>query len=281
MLIRKLLLITPPLHGIGGSESGSQPSQVTSSLFTISNAYSPARPTSTQCCWDTLRHAQLYPLSHIRATGKTIPDALQPNSPDERMHRDPATLQDATPCPARHNAQQTEPATTQCQKYKPGTLTIPPLAQIIICHGRKGKHSKLPPPTQNHVQPPHPTPPPTKHAIPANNITKSQHTHPQKPSNHSTPKTSPVIPLHVTPFSVPMQKGKKTLTFMSAVVLRLTFSPVSTWSYWNDTLTMQSPQWSTSHLYIFLHSSGSLSHYSLSRIQVPQLRSHINQPSET
>ena len=232
-----------------------------------------------QSCSDTLCHAQLYPLSHVRATGKTIPDALQPNSPDERMYRDPAILQEATPCPARHNAQRTEPATTQCQKYKPGPLTIPPLVQITICHGQKGKHSKLPSPTPNHVQPPHPTPPPTKHAIPANNTTKSQHTHPPKPSNHSTPKTSPAIPLHVTPSRVPKQKGKNTHLHVSSSTssyLQPSFYLILLERYIN-----QSPQWSTSHLYIFLHSSGSLSHYSLSRIQVPQLRSHINQPSET
>ena len=162
-----------------------------------------------QSCSDTLCHAQLYPLSHVRATGKTIPDALQPNSPDERMYRDPAILQEATPCPARHNAQRTEPATTQCQKYKPGPLTIPPLVQITICHGQKGKHSKLPSPTQNHVQPPHPTPPPTKHAIPANNTTKSQHTHPPKPSDHSTPKTSPRNPLTRNTIPCAQAKGKR------------------------------------------------------------------------
>ena len=58
-----LLLITPPLHGIMSSESGSQASQVMSSLFTITNAYSPARPTSMQSCSDTLRHAQLPPVT--------------------------------------------------------------------------------------------------------------------------------------------------------------------------------------------------------------------------
>ena len=64
--------------------------------------------------------------------------------------------------------------------------------------------------TESCPAPPHPTPPPTKHAIPANNITKSQHTHTPKPSNHSTPRTSPAVPLHVTPcLCVPKQKEKK------------------------------------------------------------------------
>ena len=156
-----------------------------SSLFTISCAYSPARPTSMQC--QTYSVAPIYPLFHVRATGRTIPCAQQPDSPGECVPRDPATLQEATPCPARHTAQRTEPATTQCQTHKPGQLPVPLLTQIKFV--TDGKAS----PPRSHLQhriipsPPHPTPSPTQtchtrpqhHQIPA-------HTPPATPSSLRT-----------------------------------------------------------------------------------------------